>query len=449
MSRQKFIEAISALDARADDQARNYFVDTHLARRLREQTKGSVGLIGLKGAGKTTLFRALTEGWVPESDVITIPISPTTSEFEASSDKINCLQVEQSVRRGMAIMLLSQLVKEGVGQHPKFSADWIRKRSALLNPSEKVGDVLRRFTGLSILGCGIEWNGEKGRAGNFQLTPQEDTKVLDLLKEAGATGIKVRVVLDDPDRLFTRAGQLDANLMAGYILGTRALEQSLNYVSFVNIMKGQAYEAVRDIEEIANLPHDYFAHISWTQNELNALVDSRMKFANVSDADVFAEPKEEKIAEMSLAIRNGPRDLLRFMEIILKNGGLSQISSASIEDCRAEFKAAARMQMRTVYSQFYEGIEAFAAHILGSPAGLDVAAFRVRFAEARMATEPPGVDYKAPWLKSAAVALRALVEAGVVDVLIRGAWARPFEADYFRFDQDEPGAKVRLNAVFG
>lgn len=446
MSRQKFIDAISALDARIDGRVRNYFVDTWVAQRLRQRTTGAAGLVGLKGTGKTTLFRALGEGWLPDDQVITIPISPSTSEFETSSEKTNCLQFEQSVRRGMAISILDRLSKENAKSWG-LDPDWWRQRAAILDPRERVGSALRRFKGFSILGCGIQWNGEKTGEAEFSLTAQDDSKVIELLRRATEKGLRVRVVLDDPDRLFTRQGGLDANLMAGYILGTQALANEVPGLVFINIIKGHVYEAVRNVEEISSLPHDYFSHLSWDLEELSEMLHSRMQYAGVDNSDVFDGDPRLLIEQLLSEVRNGPRDLLRFIEIIMKSAPDAKVSIATIAANRAAFRRSAREQMRTVYGDVYQNLEILAAHLVGAE-GVSVAEFHARFKEARMASEPAAVDFKASWLGSASSALRAMIEAGVVDVLCGNRWVRPFERDYFLFDQDDQSARLRLNAVF-
>lgn len=446
MSRQKFIDAISALDARIDGRAKDYFVDTGVAQRLRQRLSGGAGLVGLKGTGKTTLFRALGESWLPDSGVITISISPSTSDLETSSEKTNCLQFEQSVRRGMAISILDRLNTENA-KSGHLDNNWWIQRSAILDPKSRIGSALRRFKGFSILGCGIQWNGERSGEVDFALTAQDDSNVLNLLRTATARGLRVRVVLDDPDRLFTRQGSLDSNLMAGYILGTQALANEVPGLIFINIIKGHVYEAIRDVEEVASLPYDYFSHISWELEELVEMLSNRIQYAGVAPDDVFDGDQEGLTDQLLGEIRNGPRDLLRFIEIIMKSAPNAKVSFETISANRSAFRRAAREQMRTVYGDVYQNLEALAGHLVG-PQGVSVSDFHARFKEARMASEPAAVDFKASWIVSAGSALRAMIEAGVVDILQGNRWLRPFERDYFQFDPDDQTAQIRLNAVF-
>ncbi|MDP3379119.1 MAG: hypothetical protein Q8S53_12215 [Brevundimonas sp.] len=445
-ARDKFIRAISeGLDARNDDSIRNYFVDTRVAQGVRARRSGSMGLVGLKGTGKTTLFRALTQEWFPEPDVVTIPISPTSSAFESANAKANCLQFEQSVRRGMAIMLLDRL--DGTALHSgNLGSEWLKRRAALLSETGAVGKVLRRFKGFSVLGCGMQWNAEASDEADFSLSPQDDNRVLEHLRAATSAGINIRVVLDDADRLFTRQTKLDVELMSGYVLGTHSLSAKIPGLVFVNILKSHVYEAMKSIEEIANLPIDYFSHILWTRDELVEVLDSRMSYAGVGVSDIFEDDKAVCVDLMIESIRNGPRDLLRYIEIILKASASAKISKLSIETHRHEFKRKAREQMKTVYNGIYDGIDALATTAIGPK--LTVGEFHTRFDEARMASEPASVDYKAPWLSSGASALRAMLEAGVLDVQVDGRWLRPFDQGYFTFDPDEPTGAIRVNAVF-
>src|SRR5258707_418347 len=97
---------------------------------------------------------------------------------------------------------------------------WIERKNRLLNPAGKIASLLKRFQGFSIMGVGLTLKpGE--RVESFKPLPSRDhSALIRLLKEFGDAGNRIRIVIDDPDRLFTRGSTFDPQLLAGYILGT-------------------------------------------------------------------------------------------------------------------------------------------------------------------------------------------------------------------------------------
>ncbi|WP_454761723.1 P-loop ATPase, Sll1717 family [Caulobacter segnis] len=453
MSRDKFVEIISELDGRSDQQIRSYYVQTAALKRIRNSKTPAIGMVGLKGSGKTTLFRLLTESWIEESGVIRIGLAPDRTEFEGYAERLNCLQFANSVRTGMAI-LLADLIDKNIELLPPQArsslAPWTERKTAIFNPGSMTVDLLKRFRGLQILGCGFEIGDPVDRSNDLKIRhiPEvENSSVWSLLEDFKNYNIQIRIVIDDPDRLFTFNGKGDSDLLAGYILGTNEISKSLRYVQFVHIIKSNVYQELSTVEEIANLPHDYFDYISWNQEELEKLVESRMSYAEIDQNEVFADPMAESMGILAEQIRNGPRDTLRYLEIILKSSLDAKVSLETISGTNGKFKRAARQQMETVYSSLYEGIEPFLGAVFGSKSELRYSEFRDSFLSLRMSSQPAGVDYGNDWLKSADRAFRALIEAGTVDVKTEEGWKRPYEAGYFLFDFGEQ-AKVWPNSIF-
>ena len=200
---------------------------------------------------------------------------------------------------------------------------------AILKPQSHTAEFLGRFRGLSALGFGLSIGeaSAPSRAAEFEpLSEAEDDQVWDLLKEFEKTGLRLRIVVDDPDRFFSNGPNADPHLLAGYILGTNSIAERLNYVQFVHILKNNVFESLSGIEEISNLPHDYFSYISWSEEELMEVVDERMKYAKVSDKEVFSDDRAAVLETMIDQLRNGPRDLLRYAEIVMKKGNTSRLS---------------------------------------------------------------------------------------------------------------------------
>lgn len=453
MSRSVFIDTVSELDGRNDQHIRSYYVETHALQRIRCSNVPAIGMVGLKGSGKTTLFRLLAEDWAEEPNVIRIGLAPDRAEFEAYAERINCLRFENSVQQGMLI-LLPQLIHEQIKTLPNAVqatlAEWIERKDQLFSPGTDAFGVLEKHRGLSILGCGLELGqaATRERALRIRSLPEAESEaILSLLQSFSEFGLKIRIVIDDPDRLFDHGGKPDRELLAGYILGTNSVARRYRYIQFVHILKGNVFRELNEMEEIANLPSDYFDYISWTRPELKRMIEARIQYANVDPNEIFQGPLEANIDLLADRVRNGPRDLLRFLELILKSSEHEKVSFSSIEANSARFKRLARQQVETVYAGVYEGLESFLAAVFENAEHLSYSTFKAKFMALRLAGQPAGVDYRDDWLVSADRAFRALIETGTVDLKTAEGWMKPYEAGYFSFDFAEE-AQVRRTAVF-
>src|SRR5436305_1104841 len=98
MSRARFIEAVSALDGRADQSIQEYHVSTGVFKKIVASGAPTMAIVGLKGSGKSTLYRSIAERWVWEPKLIAAGLSPETASFEPIASNLNCLQFEKAVR---------------------------------------------------------------------------------------------------------------------------------------------------------------------------------------------------------------------------------------------------------------------------------------------------------------------------------------------------------------
>lgn len=449
VSRDIFIKSISALDARTDSKVNEYFVLTNAIGSIREATSDGVAVVGLKGAGKTTLYRALTEGWGAEESAVSVGLSTDVAAFETYFDQINCLQFERSVKIGMALFIL-KLIDENVLEAGGFNDafQWLERRNEILAPGSRLDQALKRSQGLAVMGIGLSVRTPDASTGFDPITTDDVSGVMELLREFNGSGHKLRIVVDDPDRLFTKGTSFDPHLLAGYILGTNWLARELDFINFVHVVKSNVFDALWEVEEIANLPYDYFRYISWNRDELKALVTARISHSGADASEIFEDSENYSIDIFMERIRNGPRDLLRFLEIILKVDSTAKVGPASIAKAAPAFKQEARRQMESVYLDLYAGIDGFCSEMFAQSATLPVAGFSERFQIMRLESRPVGLSYAEPWVRSADRALKGLLDAGVVDVFMNGRWIRPYEAEYFRFNPRDAEALVRRNWVF-
>ncbi|RYG58095.1 MAG: hypothetical protein EON56_00720 [Alphaproteobacteria bacterium] len=337
--------------------------------------------------------------------------------------------------------------KRGFDKDPSLSL-WLKRKEKLLDASGKVHALFKRFQGLSLMGVGLNFKAGETPQKFSPLTKPELDELESILDEFGQNGPKIHIIIDDPDRLFTKGTSFDPHLLAGYILGTNYISARFPFVRFTHVVKSSVFDTLQDVEEMANLPYDYFNYVSWSKAELIDLMRSRIAYSGADPEDLFEDPMGFSVEVFQTKIRNGPRDILRYIEIILKSGPDAKVSEQTIANHSAAFKQEARRQMSSVYGSLYEGIESFSEYIFSDAATITVESFYGLFQRARLESKPSGVNYGQPWLKSAERALRALVDAGLIDVRAGTEWVRPFEETYFRFDARAMSALIRPNAVF-
>jgi hypothetical protein len=325
--------------------------------------------------------------------------------------------------------------------------DWIGRKNAILKPLGKISSMLKGMEGFSILGAGL--NFKPAASDSFEpLTRHEEAQLCDLLQKFGGMGHRLRIVVDDPDRLFTRGATFDPQLLAGYILGANWIANQVKFVQFIHVLKSSVYDALRSVEEMANLPHDYFRYLGWNSGELRQLIEARLRFSGVDPGVIFDDVETYSVPLMSEKIRNGPRDLLRYMEIILKSSGQAKISAESIVEHEAAFKVEARRQMESVYSNLYFGIDPFIDSIFPGTIPISVDQYNDRFHKLRLESRPAGVDYSQQWLSSADRSLRVLIDAGLIEFCPGGQWVRPYDVGYSRFNPRLPGTVFRRSPIF-
>jgi GTPase SAR1 family protein len=424
-------------------------VTTRSIEAAKNSDRPSIAIVGLKGSGKTTLYRFLAEDWGGDSSSLSIGLANDSVAFESYFDKINCLQFDQSVRLGIMLFVLRALDERvrGFEQDPSLRG-WLVRKEKLLDAKGKVLSLLKRFQGLSIMGVGLSLKPGEAPQRFMPLTASELEEVAGVLDEFGRNGPKIHIVIDDPDRLFTKGTNFDPHLLAGYILGTNYIASRFPFIRFTHVIKSSVFDTLQDVEEMTNLPYDYFNYVSWSKEELISLLRARMDYSGILASDVFEDAGGLSMDALLSKIRNGPRDLLRYIEIILKSSPDAKVSDQTIAACSAAFKQEARRQMTSVYGNLYEGIESFSEYVFSSAATITVESFYGIFQKARLESKPAGVNYGQAWLKTAERALRALVDAGLIDVKPGSTWVRPFEETYFRFDARDMSALIRPNAVF-
>jgi len=128
----------------------------------------------------------------------------------------------------------------------------------------------------------------------------------------------------------------------------------------VHILKSHMKELLFTIEEFTNLSSRAIQYIAWSPKELLELIERRVGYSKLKWNDVFRCSKEEFLEFMQFKLRNGPRDLLRFIDIVFDSVGNGK--AMAIVDFRGkeeDYRLYAFQQMQVVYGDVFKNIGDF------------------------------------------------------------------------------------------
>jgi hypothetical protein len=126
----------------------------------------------------------------------------------------------------------------------------------------------------------------------------------------------------------------------------------------VIFMKTHVYHPVAlAVEDFSKYP-DHMVRLTWTKPELVGMVERRLSAASLRVEDLFkakkpSDGKQMMIEEMLPNLRNGPRDLLRWLDLALAANRDTQITSAHIEGVASKTSRDAFAEMERAHFESY------------------------------------------------------------------------------------------------
>lgn len=197
---ERFAEAVSNLDAREDIHLKDYLVRTKTYKSIFDNPRKIDLVVGLKGSGKSALYRTLTDDDSTNTGgkTIRIGISPADATWIQESQKVNLLQFSESAKTGLALYILRHIA-ENVDSLP----DRAKIRNEILKPLNMIFERVKSLQGFSIFGCGVTWKAPDGTEGHFKRIPKEQASTaITLLQKLVSAEFEIHVVTDDADRIF-------------------------------------------------------------------------------------------------------------------------------------------------------------------------------------------------------------------------------------------------------
>ncbi len=230
---------------------------------------------------------------------------------------------------GLALYILRHLQS-----HIDEINDKIRIKNELFRPVLTLLDRLKGLQGISIFGCVIILRvpDEIRKQEFIAIGKNESAPAIKLLKKIVDSCYSINIVTDDADRIFG-GESLNKHLLGGFILGCSDLKNEVNGITIVHILKSHVKESLYSIEEFTNRSTRLTTYISWSDAELVELLMKRLKYSKLQWNNVFSISKEDFVEVVSPRLRNGPRDLLRYVDLILQRKVFGEkIGKADFDD---------------------------------------------------------------------------------------------------------------------
>lgn len=313
--------AFRPLEARDDENLVYYFTLTRSVQGLAQFNQVSIG-VGLKGAGKTATFRYLTE--YDTEKQIAIPINESTHSLHLPQRDLHYSTCRSQFEADLVMDALRAIDENKSALASVCDAKLLDSASKLVhNYKEALKKYLGWFGGISILGCGLTIKKQETPVlvglGRKQPGPQPDK----LLKQICDSGVRLRIVVDDPENVFSSSRELDTHLVGGFLLAAIKVSQLCKNFKVVALVKTHVHSPVcREVEDISKYPESW-TRLGWDKDSLTDMVKERLRWAKgaprrKSDSvsltelfDVRSEPEAEAmLADMIATVRNGPRDLI-------------------------------------------------------------------------------------------------------------------------------------------
>jgi hypothetical protein len=357
----EFLQSVGELDARTDGNFAQYCVHTESLKSLATFENRGYIAVGLKGIGKSGAFRYLTE--IDGAADLCRGINTSNVDVHLTKTDLNCLKAATIFRRTIAFYLLSQIIEEKrIGT--KANQSHLQNAKVLVvGIKEKFKKFFGRGGSANVVFAGFGGGfsiGAATKAEKDQFKPIVlDAEAERLLKGICDSGLKVRLVIDDPDRLFSAGAELDAQLIAGICMAAYELSKATPNLKVIVLLKSHAFGAIRKIDEMNNMPADVVTTLHWQRKELRDVIAERARFSNVSLDSVFGEKEfcpDNLDSPLYGLSRNGARDCLRRIELCLKASPRKKVGSKEMEATLRSYATKCRDQMKGVYDGQYPGI---------------------------------------------------------------------------------------------
>jgi hypothetical protein len=372
MSIKEFHQSCQKLDGGQDDTLSEYVVQTNVVHQLARFDAPAHIAVGLKGIGKSSAFRYLTD-FDPTADVV-VAIAPKTHSSGIPDRRLNFAACMKQFEQDIVIEALRAVDTKSTELKAKGVDSGLLKKAAgqVRSYKEALSKAAGRLRGggVSILGCGFTVT--RGDAPTLMglATAKDLSDPKSVLADLCNRGLKIRIVVDDPELVFSDSQDLDPHLVGGFLLAGLAVSREVPNFKVIAFVKTHVYHPVRDaIEDFSKYP-DHQSRLGWTVPELEQVVGRRLKWANTSWRALFSAKDEKgafaQAAKMAQEIRNGPRDLLRWLDLSLQKSPHGAITSDHLTASKRQMSKDSLKEMESAHAATYPKVGAVVRAVFGS-----------------------------------------------------------------------------------
>ena len=311
--------------SRQEPNLKEYFVETASIQKIKSSRNICV-ISGLKGIGKTATFRNLTE-FDTSTDLI-VDISANEYSHPIVNTDQRAITFSHEFEYEIAIEFLQKLIKRK-DLHKKINSDDLSAAKkyvkTFLDDLQALGG---RINNISVLGCGFSLADSKNKILTGLNGRENELEAIEIVKRICDKGVRVRLVIDDPEEVFFSDRGLDVQLLGGLWLAIANLNLiSENFQAYL-LLKTHIHDLVlNNTADLDKFPNSH-TKICWEDETLKELIQQRIiYFHNIamSEVDKFLWGDKAKKKEIENCynyifsnLRNGPRELITWLYTALE-----------------------------------------------------------------------------------------------------------------------------------
>lgn len=444
MTTANFLTYISETDARNEqDTLASYRVLTASLQRLMSFEDRAFIAVGLKGIGKTASFLTLSSDSAVE---FIHSISAETQELDIDVHKKPTAQYLPDLRAELIIQALVT-IQDVIRAKPDIASKIPQDVRANIQVEvakfwKKLKGVAEQIGGVSILGVGFSLRSKTGKTAPVSLISRTAYRpLLELLRQALAD-LKFRLVIDDPEAIFSSGPEINETLITALCLVAHELQVRIPNFKCVILVKPNVLERLRLVDEFPNLPIASQVRLAWSDDELKNVIRLRAKAASVDLTKLFKADPEPALNVIVRDSRSGPRDALRRLDIQFMRHPDMPVTPASLELTVGTYSGVCYEQMSAPYQGAYPGLARVSLALFeGASVEIERRQLSDRLIElVATSSDLPGIASE-PWMRDAGQLYDLLVRFGLVAIVAQGSLMLPFHGNYMDAASD-PGARL-------
>jgi len=354
-----FLDTCKRLDAGIDGHLSSYITKTKAIDALLDFKSTAVVAVGLKGIGKSSAFRYLTEISIDSNQAI-IGINPDKFALHLTNRDLNYTTYRKQFEHDIVIEALRAIIERQEVLQTQVSGinsliESARKeQKAYLDAVKK---FIGRGVGVSVLGFGLSL-GKAESPVLVGLRPEKDVQSqYDTLSAICRAGVKVRIVVDDPEQVFSASRTLNEELVGGFCLAAIRLSDAIPNLKIIALLKTHVYQPVlRSVDDLRRYP-EHMIPLRWTPDELIELLQRRVKAEGQKWVDLFegSETNAKSLIrnELKNITRNGPRDLLRTLDVAFQKSTTGKVGRSELGKARERAAQDSLDELTSAYNSLY------------------------------------------------------------------------------------------------